>query len=145
MEVSTRQTKKGHAGTLPSMGVIHLNCLDAIAIFRFITTRKMSREIPDPRKMWTPVTETNNVCWDLSENLIWLLETRRQLWAALQNSAVQLLSQPFKNFSWNKTNSCKWSVKRRNEDMLSKERWSEGNGDLTSHNVLCSKAVRIFS
>ena len=145
MEVSPRQTKKGCAGSLPSTGVIHLNCLDAIAIFLFITTRKMSREIPDPRNMWTPATETNNVCWDLSANLIWPLEMRRQLWAALQNSAVQLLSQPFKNFSWNKANSCKWSVKRRNEDMLSGECWSEGNRDLTSHNVLCSKAVRIFS
>lgn len=99
----------------------------------------------DPRKMWTPMTEMNNVCWDLSANLIWLLETQRQLCAVLQNSAVQLLSQPFKNFSWNKANSCKWSVKWRNEDMLSRERWSEGNGDLTSHNVLCSKAARIFS
>lgn len=145
MEASSRQTKKGCAGSLPSPGVTHLNCLDAIATFLFITTRKMSREIVDPRKMWTPATETNNVCWDSSANLIWLLETRRQLWAALQNSAVQLLSQPFKNFSWNKANSCKWSVKRRNEDMLSRERWSEGNGDLTSHDVLRSKAARICS
>lgn len=145
MELSMRQTKKGCAGSLPSTEAIHLNCLDAIAILLFITTRKMSREILDPRKMWTPVTETNNVCWDLSMNLIWPLETRRQFWAALQNSAVQLLSQPFKNFSWNKVNSCKWSVKQRNEDMLRRECWSEGNGDMLQSNVLCSKTVRIFS
>lgn len=144
MEVSTCQTKKGCAGSFPSMGVIHLNCLDATAIFCFIMMRKMSRERLDPRKMWTPATETNNVCWDLSANLIRPLETWRQLWAALQNSTVQLLSQPFKNFSWNKANSCKWSVKQRNEDMLSRECWSEGNGDLASHNVLCSRAVRII-
>lgn len=95
MEVSTRQSKKGCAGSLPSRGVIHLNCLDAIATFLFLTTRKMPREILDPRKMWAPTTEMNNVCWDLSTNLIRLLETRGQLWAALQNSAVQLLPQPF--------------------------------------------------
>lgn len=44
------QTKKGCAGSLPSTEAIHLNCLDAIAILLFIMTRKMSREILDPRK-----------------------------------------------------------------------------------------------
>lgn len=99
MEISTRHTKKGHASSFPSTGAIHLNCLDAIAILLFIMTRKISREILDSRKMWTPMTETNNVCWDSNMNLIWPLAARHQLWATLQSSAAQLLSQPFKNFS----------------------------------------------
>lgn len=143
MEVSTCRSKKGCAGSLPSPGRGNTPRLSGCHSHPPLYCDKEDVQIPDLRKMWTPLTETNSVCWDLSANLIWPLETRRQLWAALQSSTAQWLPQPSQNLSWNKVNSCKWSVKEGNEDMLSRECWSEGIGDLTSPNELRSKAVRI--
>lgn len=143
MEASTCQSKKGCAGSLPSAGRGNTPRLSGCHSHPPLYCDKEDVQIPEPRKMWTPLTETSSVCWDWSANLIWPLETRRQLWAALQSSTAQSLPQPPQNLSWNEVNSCKWSVKGGNEDMLSRDCWSEGIGDLTSHNVLCSEAVRI--
>lgn len=144
MEVSAHQTKKGHAGSF-------INCRGNTPQLSGCHSHPPlyydKEDVQRDTRLQKNVDshDRDNICWDLSMNLIWLLAAWHRLWAVLQSNTVQLLSQPFKNFSWNKANSCKWSVKQRNEHMLSRECWSEGNGDLTSHNVLCSKAVRIFS
>lgn len=141
MEVSTHQTRKGHAGSFincrsntPQLSGCHSH------LPLYYDKEDVQRDTR-LQKMWTPMTETNNICWDLSMNLIWLLAARHQLWAALQSSTVQLLSQPFKNFSWNKANSCKWSVKQGNEHMLSRNTDQKGMGIL-HHTTCCAPKQR---